>query len=101
MTDRSPESFTHEVDYWRAVIAELEDLNTALLAITPPIVAIPFAMLDLVSTGDLETAVKVVGAHGTEALLRLNAAQAPVGRMIDLVSGRQLALQAELDRGQQ
>lgn len=95
MTDRSPESMLHELDYWRALIADVTAINELIAEATEPLTSVTVETIALVLGGDKVTASERIHAlvmRSMQSLLRMDE---PLNRMLSLIEGRQLALQAE------
>lgn len=95
------ERLLFELDYWRAAIEEVRVLTDTLADTASTLMRAPVDLLELMLTSGLtidaaEGAARVSGTVG-DALEQLRAMQQPVQRLIDLITGRIIALDREAD----
>lgn len=92
---RDVESIVHETDYWTALLDDVRELNDGMLDAARAVASIPVAILELLLAADPKQATERASEATHRALLAIGTIQAPIDRLLELATGRLIALRAE------
>lgn len=96
---RDPQSIVHEIDYWKALLDDLLDLNNRIEKAAAPLVEIQVALVEVavMSRGTASgPGITKAGELASAAMDELPPMQDALNRVLDLAQGRLAALSVEL-----
>lgn len=93
--NRDPRSVMHEAALWQALLAAVSELNDGIFSAANAIAALPVSLLELLLSPDPKAASDEAQCKIRAAMGSVQAMQAPIDRLIELSTGRLIALRAE------
>lgn len=97
---RDPQSLLFELDYWSKALDDIRALNDLTLKAVESLVELPLELLHVSLTLDPATRrahLLKSGDLARDAMTTVGEMSDAVGRLVDLATGRGIALRAELD----